>query len=69
MIYKNGSIGALLAMESARTGDYGDCYGSAGKSFSCPCCGAVEPDSFFVNDSDECVGCAECVYVSDTPWG
>ena len=67
MIYRNGSKGAVLAMEYARTGGYGD-YDER-RSFSCPCCGAVEPDVFYVNDEEDCVGCSECVYASDRPWG
>lgn len=66
MIYRNDSRDAVRAMELARTGYYGD-Y-DEGQSFSCPCCGAVEPDVFYVNDDEECVGCSECVYASDRPW-
>lgn len=66
MLYKNDEHGAVLAMELARTGYYGD-YDD-GRSYSCPCCGAPEPDAFYVNDEEECVGCSECVYASDKPW-
>ena len=67
MIYRNDDRGALRAMELARTGYYGD-YESGGNTFACPCCGAAEPDVFYVNDEEECVGCSECVYASDRPW-
>lgn len=66
MIYRNDDRNAVLAMELARTGYYGD-Y-EYGHSFSCPCCGAVEPDVFYVSEDEECVGCSECVYASDRPW-
>ena len=65
MFYNNESKNAVLAMEYARTGGYG---GDADR-YSCPCCGAVEPDAFYVNDNDDCVGCTDCVFVSDMPWG
>lgn len=69
MIYKNDSHDAILAMEYARTGGYGeDKYDRIGTSFSCPCCGAYEPDVFYMNDDDECIGCSECVYASERPY-
>ena len=67
MLYGNSSKKAVLAMEFARTGGYGD-YDDGGQSHSCPCCGAPEPEMFYVNDEENCVGCSECVYVSDRPW-
>ena len=67
MLYENETKNAVLAMEYARTGGYGD-YDGAGRSYACPCCGAPEPDVFYVNDEEECVGCSECVYASDRPW-
>ena len=67
MIYRNDDRSAVLAMEFARTGYYGD-YDNERTEFACPCCGAQEPDVFYVNDEEECVGCSECVYASDRPW-
>ncbi len=68
MLYHNESRNACSAMEYARTGGYGDYYYGK-KAFECPCCGAADPDAFFIDENDECVGCCECVYASQTPWG
>ena len=69
MLYKNDSHDAILAMEYARTGGYGEdtCYYGE-QLCMCPCCGATEPEVFYINDDEECIRCSECVYTSDTPY-
>lgn len=66
MIYGNDDPMALLAMERSRTGNYGE--GSYGEDYEeqCPVCGAYDPESFYVNDDDECVGCTVCLYEVNT---
>ena len=68
MLYNSESKNAVLAMEYAKTDGYGDYFGGR-RVFSCPCCGALEPEVFFVNYDEECVGCGECVSAAETPWG
>ena len=62
MLYINSDPKAILAMEKARMGD--DYYG--GDIYDedineCPVCGALYPEYFYMNDDEECVGCAFCV--------
>ncbi len=64
MIYSNNDPLALLAMEEARTGCYGDCYGER-EAMRCPVCGAYEPEYYYLDDDEECLGCSECVYKTD----
>lgn len=66
MLYKNDDKEAIFAMELARTGYYGE-FGSYGMQDDsvCPCCGAENPSGFYMNDDDECVGCAACVRMSE----
>lgn len=69
MIYTNDDNRAVGAMELARLGDYGGYdteYG--GGELVCPICGMYEPDLFYINDEEECVGCSGCVYSSDRPY-
>lgn len=66
MIYSNDDPMAILAMELERTGEYGeyeDCcrYDSA----ACPVCGAYEPEYYYLDDDEECIGCSECIYKTD----
>ena len=62
MIYRNDDPRAMIALEEERTGNYGDYYNDRDMKY-CPCCGAYEPDHFFMNDDEECIGCYECVHV------
>jgi hypothetical protein len=62
MIYSNDDPMALLAMEIDRTGDYGDCDNDGEK---CPICGFYEPEYYYLDDDEECIGCSECVYRTD----
>ena len=62
MIYKSEDPRALIAMEECRTDCYGDYYDECSTK-RCPVCGAYEPEHFFMNDDEECVGCYECVHV------
>lgn len=55
---------AILAMEIARTDNYGE-YDSYDGGTVCPVCGAFEPEHYYINDDEECVGCSECVRKSD----
>lgn len=63
MIYSNDDPMALIAMELARTGDYGDSYEDNGTK--CPVCGAYDPEYYYLDDDEECIGCSECVYKTD----
>lgn len=60
MIYSNDDPLAIVAMEIERTGSYGD-YDD-GSEMKCPVCGAYEPEYFYLDDDEECIGCTECVY-------
>lgn len=60
MIYSNDDPMALIAMEMERTGNYGDCDMSS--DVHCPVCGAYEPEYYYLDDDEECIGCSECVY-------
>lgn len=55
---------AILAMEIARTDNYGE-YDSYDGETVCPVCGAFEPEHYYINDDEECIGCSECVRKSD----
>ena len=63
MLYRNDDPRAILAMEEARTGNYGEdgYYESFDKVERCPLCYAYEPDCFYIDYDGECVGCSECV--------
>ena len=63
MVYSNDDPMALLAMERGRTGNYGDYY-EVGEQ-KCPICSAIDPDYFYLNEDEECIGCSECVYRAD----
>ncbi len=66
MLYRNDDPRAILAMEEALTGNYGEdgYYSSYERDIKyCPVCGACEPDYFYMNDDGECVGCDECVHI------
>lgn len=67
MIYSNDDPMALLAMEESRTGNYGDDYIPMDEDchLVCPICGAREPEYFYLDDDEECIGCTECVYKTD----
>ena len=64
MLYSNDSHDAVIAMEQARTGNYGEGYHEWGYK-ECPVCGALDPYRFYINDDDECVGCSECITAVD----
>lgn len=61
MRYRNDDPRAVIAMELERTGRYGDCFGEENTD-TCPVCGAISPEHFFMNDDEECVGCYECLH-------
>lgn len=61
MKYRNDDPKAIIAMELERTGNYGEFYGE-NDGQNCPVCGAFEPEHFYMNDDEECVGCYECVH-------
>ena len=56
MIYSNDDPMAILAMEIARTDNYGE-YDSYDGETVCPVCGAFEPEHYYINDDEECIGC------------
>lgn len=63
MIYSNDDPMAILAMEIERTGNYGECDNDS--AVKCPVCGAYDPEYYYLDDDEECIGCSECVYKSD----
>ncbi len=63
MIYSNDDPMAILAMELERTDNYGD--GDEFGDVKCPICGAFEPEYYYMDEDEECVGCSECVYKTD----
>ena len=62
MVYSNSDPRAISVMEQARTGNYGEDYYDDTPTQYCPICEACEPEYFYINDDDECVGCSECVH-------
>lgn len=64
MVYSNDDPRALYAMERARTGNYGADYDD-GVEYVCPVCGALEPEHYYLDDDEECIGCSECVHKTD----
>ncbi|MBQ8301634.1 MAG: hypothetical protein IJX57_06700 [Clostridia bacterium] len=64
MIYSNDDPMAIIAMEIERTGNYGD-YADDTDTSKCPVCGAYEPEYYYLDDDEECIGCSECVYRTD----
>ncbi len=65
MIYSNDDPMAILAMEIARTDNYGE-YDSYDGETVCPVCGAFEPEHYYINDDEECIGCSEMCQESRT---
>ena len=63
MIYSNDDPMAILPMEMERTGNYGDCDEYSAEK--CPVCGAYEPEYYYLDEDEECIGCSECVYKTD----
>lgn len=63
MIYSNDDPMSLLAMERERTENYSDC-GEA-EYEKCPVCGAYEPEHYYLDEDEECVGCSECIYKTE----
>ncbi len=66
MVYSNRNPYAAIAMEKARTGNYGnfdDCYDEDVRE--CPVCGALYPEKFFINDDEDCIGCDICIHAVD----
>lgn len=59
MIYNNNDPMAITAMEMERTGNYGDCYDAVEER--CPKCGARDPEFFYLDEDDECIGCTDCI--------
>lgn len=62
MIYSNDDPMALLAMERERTESYG-C--DEADNEKCPVCGAYEPEHYYLDEDEECVGCSECIYETE----
>lgn len=62
MIYRNDDPRLPDALDRELTGEYEDYYNERDIKY-CPVCGAYEPDYFYMNDGEECVGCYECVHV------
>lgn len=60
MIYSNDDPMSILAMELERTENYGD--GDETDVMKCPVCGTREPEYYYLDDDEECLGCSECVY-------
>lgn len=70
MIYRNEDPMAIAAMEAERTGNYGDIYDGyvdydEDDTRRCPVCGAIEPEYYYLDDDEECIGCTECIYRTD----
>ena len=65
MIYSNSDSLALYAMEQERTGNYGADYDDGSSECACPVCGATEPEHYYLDDDEECIGCSECVHKTD----
>lgn len=65
MLYSNDDPMALIAMEMERTGNYGEDFYDEPEALRCPKCGAYEPEYFYLDDDEECIGCTECVYKTD----
>lgn len=63
MIYSNDDAMSLLAMEEDRTGNYGDIEEEAIEK--CPVCGVLNPEYYYLDEDEECVGCSECIYKSE----
>ena len=61
MLYNNDSRDAILAMERARTGNYGEDDYYEEEYEDCPVCGCTAPYEFYIDINNECVGCSECV--------
>ena len=59
MIYANDDPMAIPAMEHDRTGNYGDC--DEIEEQECPICHAIDPNYFYLDKNEKCVGCSECV--------
>ena len=58
MIYTNDDYRALLAADQERTGEDEE-------SKYCSVCGTENPEEFYVSiQTDECVGCSDCVNVN-----
>ena len=63
MLYRNDDPRAILAMEEARTGNYGEDGYYDRPNQCCPVCEIENPDYFYKNCyTDEIVGCSECIY-------
>lgn len=66
MRYRSDDPQAVIAMEMERTSRYGEgsYYGDyyEDRADTCPVCGAMSPEHFFMNDDEECVGCYECLH-------
>lgn len=60
MIYSNDSQAAVLALERARTGNYGIDEDDISNDV-CPICGEYSPKYFYFDLNDECVGCDMCI--------
>lgn len=63
MIYSNDDPLSLIAMENERTESYGD-FGDE-VCEKCPVCGAYEPEYYYLDEDEECIGCCECVYKTE----
>lgn len=63
MIYSNDDPLSLIAMENERTESYGDFDDEVREK--CPVCGVYEPEYYYLDDDEECIGCCECVYKTE----
>lgn len=68
MTYANDRPDAIAAMERARTGNYGE-DGYNDETYTCPVCGAEDPDKFYIDFCGYCIGCSDCINESDYPDG
>jgi len=60
LIYSNDDPMAIFVMEAERTGNYGNDYDDTQQI--CSECGEYEPDYFYFNMENECIGCSHCIY-------
>ena len=62
MLYKNSDARAVVAMEIDRLGEYPESECNE----MCPICGRYNPDYFFLDMYNDCVGCSDCIKRQDS---